>query len=265
MAQPRQFTINQCKRFKRSVVDLARKLQGKFGEAEPKLTNFKKLLDVVGHIELGLEQFSENLTNTLLCIAKTTNRETLDLIQQVLFGVIDWKKRTAGLGTADYWKEKKRQDKNANQPVYFDVANIDHNHKPVAHLDTSKAINRVMESMESIMEVQVDDGVDAFGSRGPLVDKYPAPKNAKLGDVKLFSVNTSKPPRPKGGALTTPTPKIFCYPMKQLAHIRSKVTPQNPFPVLRCPYQRILAIIDCVTGPSESHRMPPESICVSVV
>ena len=36
-------------------------------------------------------------------------------------------------------------------------------------------------------------------------------------------------------------------------------------PVLRCPYQRILAIIDCVTGPSESHRMPPESICVSVV
>ena len=75
----------------------------------------------------------------------------------------------------------------------------------------------------------------------------------------------SKPPRPKGGALTTPTPKIFCYPMKQLAHIRSKVTSQNPFPVLRCPYQRILAIIDCVTGPSESHRMPPESICVSVV
>jgi hypothetical protein len=74
-----------------------------------------------------------------------------------------------------------------------------------------------------------------------------------------------KPPRPKGGALTTPTPKIFCYPMKQLAHIRSKVTSQNPFPILRCPYQMILAIIDCVTGPSESHRMPPESICVSVV
>ena len=78
-------------------------------------------------------------------------------------------------------------------------------------------------------------------------------------------VAASKPPRPKGGALTTPTPKIFCYPMKQLAHIRSKVTSQNPFPVLRCPYQRILAIIDCVTGPSESHRMLPESICVSVV
>ena len=36
--------------------------------------------------------------------------------------------------------------------------------------------------------------------------------------------------------------------MKQLAHLRSKVTSQNPFPVLRCPYQRILAIIDCVTG-----------------
>ena len=80
-----------------------------------------------------------------------------------------------------------------------------------------------------------------------------------------FFEHYSKPPRPKGGALTTPTPKIFCYPMKQLAHIRSKVTSQNPFPVLRCPYQRILAIIDCVTGPSESHRMPPESICVSVV
>ena len=95
-------------------------------------------------------------------------------------------------------------------------------------------------------------------------------ENSIIGNPKVIQalnklLKESKPPRPKGGALTTPTPKIFCYPMKQLAHIRSKVTSQNPFPVLRCPYQRILAIIDCVTGPSESHRMLPESICVSVV
>ena len=136
------FTGSQCKQFKRSVIELVQELQGTFCKAGPELTSFKRLLDVVGRAELDLERFVQNLTNALLRTAKTTDRKTLSSIQGVLFGVLDWKKRSADLGTVEYEEEKAKRDKNANQPIYLDVANMDHRFKPVAHQDTSKAIKQ---------------------------------------------------------------------------------------------------------------------------
>ncbi len=186
------FTGSQCKQFKRSVIELVQELQGTFCKAGPELTSFKRLLDVVGRAELDLERFVQNLTNALLRTAKTTDRKTLSSIQGVLFGVLDWKKRSADLGTVEYEEEKAKRDKNANQPIYLDVANMDHRFKPVAHQDTSKAINKIL-VQQSNAEDQTDQSVvDAFGSRGSLQDKYPTPKIAKLGDMKLFSVNTNE-------------------------------------------------------------------------
>ena len=198
LSQPRQFTPNQSRQFSRSVVDLVQELQGKFCKAEPELASFKRLLDIVGCAELDLDQFSQNLTDTLLSTVRTADRDTLSLIQGVLLGMLDWKKRTADFGSANYWGEKAKKDKNANRPVYLDVANMDHKHKPVAHSDTSEAINAMLfqQDRENSMEAtQADHGVvDAFGSRGPLRTKYPEPKIAKLGNVRLFSVNTRETP-----------------------------------------------------------------------
>ena len=186
------FTDSQCKQFKRSVIELVQELQGTFCKAGPELTSFKRLLGVVGRAELDLERFAQNLTNALLWTARTTDRKTLALIQGVLFGVLDWKKRSADLGTVEYKEEKAKRDKNANQPIYLDVANKDHRLKPVAHQDTSIAINNIL-FQQSKAEAQANQSVvDAFGSRGSLQDKYPTPKIATLGDVKLFSVNTNE-------------------------------------------------------------------------
>ena len=195
LSHPRQFTPSQCKQFKRSAVELVQELRGRFCRAEPELENFKRLLYVVGRIEFDMAQFSQNLIDALLCMARTADRETLFLVQGVLFGVLDWKKRNVDFGSVEYWKEKAKQDKpdkNAKQPVYLDVADIDQNHKPVAHQDTSKAINKILVQQSKVEDQLAQSGIDAFGSRGSLQDKYPAPKIAKLGDVKLFSVNTNE-------------------------------------------------------------------------
>jgi len=49
------------------------------------------------------------------------DRRQLLLFQEVLFGTLDWKKRPPEIASPDYWKEKVKQDKNANQPVYLEV------------------------------------------------------------------------------------------------------------------------------------------------
>jgi len=194
LSQPRKFTGKQHGDFRRSVTDLVEELREEFANSGPELTNFKRLIDVVGGTELSLDRFSQNLTNALICIARTADRKTLSLTQDVLFGVLDLKKHIVDLGTVEYWEEKAKKDEKANQPIYLDVVNMDHNNKPVAHQDTSEAINKMMvQHRKSEEEAQTDQSVvDAFGSRGSLQDKYPEPKVAILGNVKLFSVNTTE-------------------------------------------------------------------------
>ena len=193
LSQPRTFTHRQVRQFKLSMVDLVGELQDIYGAAHPpELTNFTRLVDLVRRAEPGLCQFSRNLTDALLCAAKTADRNTLELIQRILFGVLNWNRRSSKLGETDYWIEKKKRDKDANQPIYLDVADVDHSHKPVAHPDTSKAINNVLIKAENQRDQAAQNEMDAFGNSGPLEDKYPTPKVAKLGDVKLFSVNTNE-------------------------------------------------------------------------
>ena len=194
LSQPHQFTDNQCKQFGRSVVDLVKELKLSFANAPPELANFSQLLKIVEQAELKLQSFSKNLTDILLDTASTADRQTLTLINRALFGVIDWKKRTAVFCDADYWTEKTKKDKDVNQPVYLDLANRDHMHKRIAHPGTSRAINEVLVQQSRIAARSDQSAVDAFGMQAILQDKFPAPKVAKLGNVKLFSVNTTEIP-----------------------------------------------------------------------
>ncbi|MEW6160808.1 MAG: hypothetical protein AB1813_25550, partial [Verrucomicrobiota bacterium] len=195
-SEPRQFTPAQCKQFERSVVNLVGELQPLFLQAPAELTNFVRLLQVVGQAKTTLPQFSADVTATVLQTAATADRETLLLIQEVLFGVLDWKKRGADFGSTSYCAEKAKQDKNANQPLYLDLASPDHMHKPVAHPQTSEAINTVLVRSTGVDEllppVEATE-LDAFTGRpARLQDKFPAPKIAELGNLKLFSVNTNE-------------------------------------------------------------------------
>lgn len=197
-SRPRPYTPSQCKQFERSVVDLVQELQTLFASPHPELTNFKRLLEVVAQAKLTLPGFSRCVTDTLLEAAHMTDRETLLLIQVTLFGVLDWKKRGAEFGTPDYWRQKAQRDKNGHQPLYLDLAAPDHCHKPVAHPQTSEAVNAALIQTTKATPSETEpsgSGVDAFtGKAAQLQDKFPAPKIAELGNVKLFSVNTNEVP-----------------------------------------------------------------------
>ncbi len=197
-SKPRQFTPNQCKQFARSVGDLAEELQPLFAQAPTELANFTGLLQVVTRAKLTLPQFSQDVTDALLRAAATGERESFLLIQEALFGVFDWKKRAVEFGTTGFWAEKAKQDKNANQPLYLDLAAPNHQQKPIAHPQTSEAINtallRAAGATVPADQIQAG-GIDAFTGRpSELQDKFPAPKIAELGNLKLFSVNTNEIP-----------------------------------------------------------------------
>src|SRR5208283_1118105 len=108
-----------------------------------------------------------------------------------------WKKRADEVASPDYWKEKAKQDKNANQPVYLDLVSPDTAFCRVAHSETSALINQALIQTQSnavVGEAEENElGEDAFGETAKLQDKFPAgPKVAELGNVKLFSVNTNE-------------------------------------------------------------------------
>ncbi len=125
------------------------------------------------------------------------DRRQLLLFQVVLFGTLDWKKRPQEIASPDYWKEKVKQDKNANQPVYLDLASPDTTCCRVSHSETSTLINAALIQAQSNAAVgepaQGELAQDAFGEIAELQDKFPVgPKVAELGNLKLFSVNTNE-------------------------------------------------------------------------
>jgi hypothetical protein len=194
-SEPRQFAASQCKQFERSVFDLVLELEPLFAKPPTDLANFARLLQVVGRAKLTLPTFCQDVTEALCHAATTADREALLLIQGALLGVLDWKRRSEGFGSAGYWSEKAELDKNANQPIYLDLASPDRRNKPVAHPQTSEAVNaallRAANATPSTAPKQ-GGAMDAFGRPGQLQDKFPAPKIAELGNLKLYSVNTSE-------------------------------------------------------------------------
>ena len=166
LSSSHKFTDRQNKQFKRSMIDLVEELQDKFSDAEPKLVNFKDLLEIIKKSTPDLNQFSQNLTETLQRDSKEMGNEDLRLIQNILFGVLDVQNKDVELCSVEYWERKKGKDENSNQPIYLDIANQNHNYKPVTHPDTSQAINAVMLRQQDHTESPMEMETDAFGYRG---------------------------------------------------------------------------------------------------
>ena len=197
LSTPRVFTPNQEKQFQRSCVELVARLQGTLSSAPAGLKNFLTLLAIIEAAKPVLTDFSSSLAQLLAKRDSENDRRTLLLFQDVLFGVLDWEKRRAAIGTPDYFEEKIIKDKSANQPIYFDIAEADWNFKRVAHSETSTLINEaLLRSDDAVIGGDTDEGtlgVDAYsGQLAKLQDKFPSPKIAELGNLKLFSVNTNE-------------------------------------------------------------------------
>lgn len=201
---PRAFTATQEKQFQRSCVDLVAELSKRLTTPFAKLINLQNLISIVQNSNLTLTHFTNHVSQLLVTENAGLTRADLPLIHALLFGALDWKKRTASVGSPAYWAEKEKQDKNANQPVYLDLAAPDTQAPRVAHRSTSKLLNEALIQTDAINERAaaaggisvINDfasGVDAFsGDVTKLQDKYPSPKIAELGNLMLFSVNSKE-------------------------------------------------------------------------
>jgi len=191
------FTPSQEKQFQRSCGELVAEL-GETLPTEPgELKNFMALIQVVLKSKPTLSYFAESLAALLVSSNSDYDRRMILLLRDILFGALDWKKRAPAIGSSDYWKEKIKQDKNANQPMYLDLASPNPGCWRVAHAETSALLNAAMFRGEPNDDVNAADQItfaeDAFGDIAALQDKFPGgPKVAELGNVKLFSVNTNE-------------------------------------------------------------------------
>lgn len=195
MSEASAFTTEQGRQFERSCLKLVSELRKTLSGAPDELKNFVTLLSLVDTTKPTLTPFANALAELLAKRSAESDRNALLFFQDILFGALDWKKRTDTIGSLVYWSEKAKQDKNANQPVYFDLAEPDLSFKRVAHCETSEIINRALLKAEySVTDIdQRAVGVDAYtGEAVDLQDKFPSPKIAELGPLKLFSVNTNE-------------------------------------------------------------------------
>jgi hypothetical protein len=198
LSTPRVFTPSQKKQFERSCSELVDELQEKMAGAPAGLTNFLSLLALIAEKKPTLDSLAGSLAELLAAGGNDGSRDALLRFQDILFGTLDWKKRQAPIAAPDYWKDKTKQDKNANQPIYLDLASSDTRSKRVAHRETGAMINEALIKADTSSGAAAPDGssmgVDAYtGQAVELQDKFPTgPKVAELGNLKLFSVNTNE-------------------------------------------------------------------------
>ena len=195
LSRSREFTTSQKNQFEMSCSVLVSELQDKLSCAPAELRNFLNLLLIIKTAKPTLDDFADQVAKLLTTPSADLDRNTLLTSQDILFGAIDWSRRKATIGSHDYWKEKVKQDKDAKQPVYLDVAKADLSFKRVAHPDTSDLINRTLLEADNIV-TEIDQsalGIDAYtGKTVRLQDKFPTPKIVEVGNLKLFSVNTNE-------------------------------------------------------------------------
>lgn len=197
ISKAQTFSPSQAKQFQRSCSELVAELAALLPREVSGLMNFTTLLETLLRSKPTLPDFAEALARLIVDKDAEFGRRELLLFQQVLFGTLDWKKRAAELASLDYWKEKAKQDRNANQPVYLDLVSLGTSYCRVAHSETSALLNAALiQAQSGTVSDKPEQGSlteDAFGEIAELQNKFPAgPKVAELGNVKLFSVNTNE-------------------------------------------------------------------------
>ncbi|MCF7763974.1 MAG: hypothetical protein K9N62_09905 [Verrucomicrobia bacterium] len=197
LSKSHTFSPSQVKQFQRSCSELVSELVELLSRELAGLKNFMTLVEILVESKPTLPSFAEALASLMVDQNSEFDRRQLLLLQEVLFGTLDWKKRTPEIASPEYWKEKLKQDRNSNQPIYLDLASPGVGFYRVAHSETSALINTALiQTQSSVAAYDSERGglvEDAFGELAELQDKFPpGPKVAELGNVKLFSVNTNE-------------------------------------------------------------------------
>ena len=197
LSKSHTFSPSQVKQFQRSCSELVSELVELLSRELAGLKNFMTLVEILVESKPTLPSFAEALASLMVDQNSEFDRRQLLLLQEVLFGTLDWKKRTPEIASPEYWKEKLKQDRNSNQPIYLDLASPGVGFYRVAHSEISALINTaLMQTQSSVAAYDSErSGLveDAFGELAELQDKFPpGPKVAELGNVKLFSVNTNE-------------------------------------------------------------------------
>jgi hypothetical protein len=197
LSRAQNFSASREKQFFRSCSELVSELSEVLPKELKGLKNFTVLIETLAKSRPTLSSFAESLAGIMVNQIGDCDRKQTLQFQEILFGSLEWKKRTAETASDDYWKEKLRQDKSANQPIYLDLLLPDPAFFSVAHSETSVLINTALiETQQStIVETANPSDLveDAFGDVVELQNKFPpGPKVAELGNVKLFSVNTNE-------------------------------------------------------------------------
>lgn len=197
LSKAQTFSARQQQQFQWSCCELVSELAELLPHELAGLKNFATLMEALVKSKPTLPSFVDSLAGLIVDPNAEFDRRQLLLFQEVLFGTLDWKKRTQEIASPGYWNEKVKQDKNANQPIYLDLASPDTTCCRVAHSETSALINTALIQAQSNASADAPEqgnlAEDAFGETAELQDKFPAgPKVAELGNVKLFSVNTNE-------------------------------------------------------------------------
>ena len=149
LSKPKTYSASQGKQYQRSCSELVDELYEAFPKDLAGLKNFKALIDAVRKSKPTLPLFAECLSGLLVRRSSDYDRHTGLLYQEILFGILDWKKRSTEIGTPDYWKEKANQDKAANQPIYLDMAMPVEGCWRVAHSEMSELLNQALFTIQS--------------------------------------------------------------------------------------------------------------------
>lgn len=158
----RVFTPPQESQFQRSLQELVGELHELLVPVgSQNLRSFMHLLEILKNHPQTLSGFSEKLASRLLSANSQFSKEDMGIIQYILFGDLDWKKRKEDIGSTDYWNTKSKLDNpKQNKPsvsVYLDLAPevADFaNDKRIAHVDTWKQINALLLSTTKGMTIQ---------------------------------------------------------------------------------------------------------------
>lgn len=176
-SNPSRFTSDQSIKFERSTRELVGWLQDDFTTAGKELTNFIRLLKFVSDARPKLSQFAAEVARLLVKGSKEVNAEQCWLMAEWLFT-------------------------NRKLPVYLQCQEEDRDHLRVADIRMGRLVNQQLLAIgarpfdsNSRSGAARSTARDAYtGHPCEITETFPDPKVTLLGNVRLFSNNTSEAP-----------------------------------------------------------------------
>jgi len=213
---PSRFETREIAAFRRSTHDLVAWVSSDLASApEPfagRLGNFKRLLDVVAAGKVELPAFAEHLACCIRDAHSDLSRDNWKTLAKALFGEIYLSRVKEPIGSGAYWRAKQQADgKLDKQAIYLELAKDSTDVNRVADPRTGRLLNECLLKLDPSPYDSASRTAakptkrkpktpappppparDAYtGEDCKLLQRFPEPKLAVLGNTKLFANNAS--------------------------------------------------------------------------